>query len=217
MASLNYCTLLSGGVPMWQARSLKSQAGCKRSVLTMDQCTSRLGVGRWALPYPIGLALAAIYTNMSSPVLEVVGHPSQHVINGLQDSYTFFSMSFKCFNSAQTSASSVSSFQNRVGKNCKSCLKDAPTSLKKWKDKFFLVDRRAVPIDMAWRHYDSIVSDPFPKFDKYNAPDVAKLHEVVIALRKPHPILMMAEFLQLPNFKGCKVAAGELLPPALAE
>nr|GFB53954.1 hypothetical protein [Tanacetum cinerariifolium] len=26
----------------------------------------------------------------------------------------------------------------------------------------------------------------------------------------------MAEFLQLPNFKGCEVAAGELLPPGSA-
>ncbi|GKA77579.1 hypothetical protein Tco_0784040, partial [Tanacetum coccineum] len=31
------------------------------------------------------------------------------------------------------------SFQNRAGKDCKPCLKDGPTSLKKWKDKLFLV------------------------------------------------------------------------------
>ncbi|GKC81851.1 hypothetical protein Tco_1137568 [Tanacetum coccineum] len=135
------------------------------------------------------------------------------------------------------------SFQNRVGKKCKPCLKDAPTSLRKWKDKFFLVDRRATPIAMAWRHHDSSVTDPSPKSNEYNASDVAKMREVVIALRKPPPSLLyvaglshvwkhasrafslkdpkgkvvtMAEFLRLPNFKGCKVAAGELLPPGSA-
>ncbi|GKD51836.1 hypothetical protein Tco_1280812 [Tanacetum coccineum] len=33
---------------------------------------------------------------------------------------------------------------DRTGKGCKPCFKDAPMSLKKWKDKFFLVDRRAI-------------------------------------------------------------------------
>ncbi|GKF35800.1 hypothetical protein Tco_0112558 [Tanacetum coccineum] len=87
---------------------------------------------------------------------------------------------------------------------------------------------------MAWRHHDSSVADPFPKPSEYNASDIAKLREVVIALRKPHPsllyvaarafslkdpkwkVLRMAEFLQVPNFKGCKVAAGELLPSGSA-
>ncbi|GJZ83530.1 hypothetical protein Tco_0648703 [Tanacetum coccineum] len=130
------------------------------------------------------------------------------------------------------------SFQNRVGKNYKPYLKDAPTSLKKWKDKILLVDRRVTSFAMAWRHHDSSIADPFPKSNEYNASDVTKLREVVIALRKPHPSLLyvaglshvwkyadrafslkdpkgkvvtMAEFLRLPNFKGCKVAAGELL------
>ncbi|GKA49874.1 hypothetical protein Tco_0742947 [Tanacetum coccineum] len=135
------------------------------------------------------------------------------------------------------------SFQNRFGKNCKPCLKDVPTSLKKWKDNFFLVDRRAAPIAMSWRHHDSSVSDPIPKPDEYNASDVAKLREVVIPLRKPPPsilyvaglsnewkhagrafsikdsngeVITMAEFLRLPDFHGCKVSAGELLPPGSA-
>ncbi|GJS36590.1 tubulin alpha-3 chain [Tanacetum coccineum] len=134
-------------------------------------------------------------------------------------------------------------FQNRAGKDCKPCLKDAPTSLNKWKDKFFLVDRRAAPIAMAWRHHDSSVADPFPKPGEYNASDVAKLREVVISLRRPPlsilyvaglfnvwkhadrafsikdsegKVITMAEFLRLPTFKGCKVAARTLLPPGTA-
>nr|GEX31467.1 hypothetical protein [Tanacetum cinerariifolium] len=117
---------------------------------------------------------------------------------------------------------------------------DAHTSLKKWKDKFFLVDRRAAPIAMAWRHHDSSVADPF---GEYNASNVAKLREVVISLRWPPlsilyvaglsnvwkhadrafsikdlegKVITMAEFLRLPNFKGGKIAVGTLLPPGAA-
>ncbi|GJR72360.1 hypothetical protein Tco_0084725 [Tanacetum coccineum] len=133
--------------------------------------------------------------------------------------------------------------RNRAGKDYKPCLKDSPTSLKKWKDKFFLVDRRAAPIAMAWRHHDSSVADPFPRPSEYNASDVAKLREVVISLRRPPlsilyvaglsnvwkhasrafsikdskgKVITMDEFLRLPNFKGCKVSAGTLLPPGAA-
>ncbi|GJX48818.1 hypothetical protein Tco_0274008, partial [Tanacetum coccineum] len=83
-----------------------------------------------------------------------------------------------------------------------------------------VVDRRAAPIAMAWRHHDSSVADPFPKPDEYNAFDVAKLREVVIALRKPPPTFYMLQLLHgrvltcSTNFpKNCKVAAGALLPP----
>ncbi|GKE84301.1 hypothetical protein Tco_1558043 [Tanacetum coccineum] len=93
---------------------------------------------------------------------------------------------------------------------------------------------------MALRHHDSSISDPIPKPSEYNAPDAAKLREVVISLRKPPPsilyvaglsnvwkyagrafsikdsngkVITMAEFLRLPNYQGCKVSAGDLLPP----
>ncbi|GKE87161.1 hypothetical protein Tco_1564636, partial [Tanacetum coccineum] len=71
---------------------------------------------------------------------------------------------------------------------------------------------------MAWRHHDSSVVNPFPKPSEYNASDVTKLQEVVISLRRPPlsvlyvAVITMAEFLRLPNFKGCKVSAGALLP-----
>ncbi|GJZ64818.1 hypothetical protein Tco_0621514, partial [Tanacetum coccineum] len=82
-----------------------------------------------------------------------------------------------------------------------------------------VVDRRAAPIPMAWRHHDSSVTDPFPKPDEYNASHVAKLREVVIALRKPPPTFYMLQLLpgrvltSSPIFQRCKVAAGALLPP----
>ncbi|GJR52185.1 hypothetical protein Tco_1402706 [Tanacetum coccineum] len=102
---------------------------------------------------------------------------------------------------------------------------------------------RAAPIAMAWRHHDSSVAGPFPRPNEYNESDVAKLREVVISLRRPPlsilyvaglsnvwkhvgrdfsindsegKVITIAEFLRLPNFKGCKVAAETLLPPNTA-
>nr|GEU58448.1 hypothetical protein [Tanacetum cinerariifolium] len=135
------------------------------------------------------------------------------------------------------------SFQSMTGKNCKPCLKDAPTSLKKWKHKFFLVDWRAAPIAMACRHHDSSVANPFPKPSEYNKRDVANLREIAIPLHKPYnnilyavglslvwkeaghvpilkgtngKVLTMAEFLRIPNLYGCKVVVEVLLPPDAA-
>ncbi|GJS02958.1 hypothetical protein Tco_0319466 [Tanacetum coccineum] len=132
------------------------------------------------------------------------------------------------------------SFQNRVGKGLKPCIRGAPTSLKKWKDKFFLIDRRAAPIAMSWRHHDSSVADVLPGPSEYNAADVATLLEVPIQLHKPYnsllyiaglsptwkglgsvpimkgpggEVLTMAEFLRLPDLGACKIVAGALLPP----
>nr|GEV60077.1 hypothetical protein [Tanacetum cinerariifolium] len=99
---------------------------------------------------------------------------------------------------------------NRAEKDCKPCLKDAPTSLKKWNDKFFLVDRRAAPIAMAWRHHESSVADPFPRPDEYNASDHAG--RAFSIKDSEGNVIIMAKFLRLHNFKGCKVAAGTLLP-----
>ncbi|GJR96085.1 hypothetical protein Tco_0268259 [Tanacetum coccineum] len=62
-------------------------------------------------------------------------------------------------------------FLSRVRKNCKPCFKDAPTSLNKWKDKFFLVDRRAAPIVMPWRYHDSRLVDLFPRSGEFSESD----------------------------------------------
>ncbi|GJX92104.1 hypothetical protein Tco_0345430 [Tanacetum coccineum] len=136
------------------------------------------------------------------------------------------------------------SFQNRAGKGCQPCLKGPLYSLKISEQiSFFWIDIEGAPIAMAWRHHDSSVADPFPRSSEYNASDVAKLREVVISLRRlplsilyvaglsnvwkhagrafsirdsEGKVITMAEFLRLPNFKGCKVTAGALLPPSAA-
>ncbi|GJY32607.1 hypothetical protein Tco_0417076 [Tanacetum coccineum] len=42
------------------------------------------------------------------------------------------------------------------------CMDDGPSSMKKWKKKFFLIDRRAIPDYLTWRHSHSCVVDDLP-------------------------------------------------------
>ena len=75
------------------------------------------------------------------------------------------------------------SFESRTGRKARKCFIEVLTGLKFWKEKFFLIDRRAIPDAMAWRHKDSEITDGFPltypedSFDKLSAKPV-KLREV---------------------------------------
>ncbi|GKE14302.1 hypothetical protein Tco_1421879 [Tanacetum coccineum] len=63
------------------------------------------------------------------------------------------------------------------------CMDDGPSSLKKWKDKFFLIDRRSVLDYLTWRHSCSCVSDDLPS-DGYDQNDVQRLRARLIHLRE---------------------------------
>ncbi|GJV81273.1 hypothetical protein Tco_1517143 [Tanacetum coccineum] len=73
-------------------------------------------------------------------------------------------------------------FKVELGKIINVCFKDGPTSLKKWKDKFFLIDRRAAPIAMSWRNHDSSVADLIPLFGEFSESDAERLREVGFAV-----------------------------------
>ncbi|GJT81173.1 hypothetical protein Tco_1055515 [Tanacetum coccineum] len=104
---------------------------------------------------------------------------------------------------------------------------------------------RRLKLRLPWPGDITILVLPtlFHKSNEYNASNVTKLREVVISLHNPPPsllyvaglsnvwkhvghafylkdskgkVLSMAEFLRLPNFKGCKITAGVLLPPGTA-
>ncbi|GKA45555.1 hypothetical protein Tco_0738351, partial [Tanacetum coccineum] len=62
------------------------------------------------------------------------------------------------------------------------------TSLKHWKDRFFLIDRRAIPDAMPWRHQDSSLADP--SATGVRAEDIHRLCENVIDLRPVHPTML---------------------------
>ncbi|GJX43973.1 hypothetical protein Tco_0260649, partial [Tanacetum coccineum] len=63
------------------------------------------------------------------------------------------------------------------------CMDDGPSSLKKWKNKFFLIDRSAILNYLTWRHSCSCVSDDLPT-DGYDRNDVERLCARLIHLRE---------------------------------
>lgn len=74
------------------------------------------------------------------------------------------------------------SFESRTGKRALKCFEEQLSGLKFWKDFFFLIDRRAIPYAMPWRHKDSKISDKFP--EGYSARDAKRIAEKTIILRK---------------------------------
>ncbi|GKB09983.1 hypothetical protein Tco_0843906, partial [Tanacetum coccineum] len=98
------------------------------------------------------------------------------------------------------------SFENKTGGRSKKCFKEVTSSLKGWKKKFFLIDRRAIPDAMPWRHIEIDLRDDFPVH--YNEDDVARLAEFVILLHPP-PLLTMDAYLKLPVWIGTVVSKGD--------
>nr|GEV74338.1 hypothetical protein [Tanacetum cinerariifolium] len=65
------------------------------------------------------------------------------------------------------------------------------SSLKGWKKKFFLINRRAIPDAISWRHIDTDVIDDF--LARYNESDAERLAEHTILLKPPQRLLYMCE------------------------
>ncbi|GKD90659.1 hypothetical protein Tco_1366166 [Tanacetum coccineum] len=109
--------------------------------------------------------------------------------------------------------------------------------MKKWKGRFFFIDRRAIPDAMCWRHHDSDISDPAPK-DGFDEADVVTLTHQPIDIRgipsgllfcaglavtwefpKFYPlfkdpegnVITMSEYLRLPFLSGMTIEAGRAL------
>ena len=82
------------------------------------------------------------------------------------------------------------SFESRTGRRARKCFREVLSGLKHWKSYFFLIDRRAIPDAMAWRHRDSKITDvnDFPLSHPESAAD--RLAEKPILLRKPLPVLL---------------------------
>ncbi|GJY84914.1 hypothetical protein Tco_0498940 [Tanacetum coccineum] len=129
------------------------------------------------------------------------------------------------------------SFENKTGRGTRKCFKEVTMSLKGWKRKFFLLDRRAIPDAMPWRHGDIDLHDDLPA--NYNENDVARLSEFLVPLRPPprhllyvcglttacrHPdlrydikdqdknVISMDTFLKLPTWIETVVSKGDPIP-----
>ncbi|GJW50021.1 hypothetical protein Tco_0091372 [Tanacetum coccineum] len=130
------------------------------------------------------------------------------------------------------------SFEKRAGKDFRGkILNETFSCMKKWKGRFFFIDRRAIPDAMCWRHHDSDISDPAPK-DGFDEDDVIALTNQPIDIRgipsgllfsaglaitwefpKSRPlfkdpegnVVTMSEYLRLPFLSGMTIEAGESL------
>ncbi|GJT60630.1 hypothetical protein Tco_1004163 [Tanacetum coccineum] len=130
------------------------------------------------------------------------------------------------------------SFEKRAGKDFRGkILNETFSCMKKWKGRFFFIDRRAIPDAMCWRHHDSDISDPAPK-DGFDEDDVIALtnqpidirgipsgllFSVGLAITWEFPkfrtlfkdpegnVVTMSEYLGLPFLSGMTIEAGEAL------
>ncbi|GJV84387.1 hypothetical protein Tco_1524285 [Tanacetum coccineum] len=69
------------------------------------------------------------------------------------------------------------SFAKRGG-SAPVCMEVAKSGLKHWKERFFLIDRRAIPFHMPWRHPDSCITDKVPTGFNQDHVDRLKAHVV---------------------------------------
>ncbi|GJU46543.1 hypothetical protein Tco_1203809 [Tanacetum coccineum] len=61
------------------------------------------------------------------------------------------------------------------------CMEVAKSGLKLWKEKYFLIDRRAIPVHMPWRHPDSCITYKVPT--SFNQNHVDRLKDHIMKLR----------------------------------
>ncbi|GJR17114.1 hypothetical protein Tco_0965641 [Tanacetum coccineum] len=72
------------------------------------------------------------------------------------------------------------SFAKRGG-SAPVCMEVTKSGLKQWKEKNFLIDRRAIPFHMPWRHPDSCITDKVPT--SFNQDHVDRLKAHIVKLR----------------------------------
>ncbi|GKE28758.1 hypothetical protein Tco_1444142 [Tanacetum coccineum] len=78
------------------------------------------------------------------------------------------------------------------------CIDDNRSCMKLWKSGFFLIDRRAIPDAMVWRHPDAAIDDPWPAAGSFNMVDVRRLSAHVIKLRDmPEDVLVLSGLSQV--------------------
>ncbi|GJX60107.1 hypothetical protein Tco_0291497 [Tanacetum coccineum] len=72
------------------------------------------------------------------------------------------------------------SFAKRGG-SAPVCMEVTKSGLKQWKENFFLINRRAIPFRMPWRHPDSCITDKIPT--NFNQDHVDRLKAYIVKLR----------------------------------
>ncbi|GJS51314.1 hypothetical protein Tco_0624676 [Tanacetum coccineum] len=105
------------------------------------------------------------------------------------------------------------------------CMDDGPASLKKWKDKYLLIDRRAIPDYLTWRHSCSCVFNDLPT-DGYDQNDVERLRAHLICLREMREGVLVRSGLssvwfnkeyRVPSHTTALAAQGAMIPLPTAD
>ncbi|GKA59218.1 hypothetical protein Tco_0758531 [Tanacetum coccineum] len=102
------------------------------------------------------------------------------------------------------------------------CIDDNRSCMKNWKSGFFLINQRAIPNAMVWRHPDAAIDDPRPAAGSFNMADVCLLSAHVVKPRdmpKEEPYLDVRPTLQrLPFYCTPLATADAVIPePALKD
>ncbi|GKB96656.1 hypothetical protein Tco_0982793 [Tanacetum coccineum] len=84
------------------------------------------------------------------------------------------------------------------------CIDDNRSCMKHWKSGFFLINRRAIPNAMVWRHPNATIDDPRPAAGSFNMADVCRLSAHVIKLRDmPEGVLVLSGLSQVWKNRFC--------------
>lgn len=173
--------------------------GCLPPVLTMDRLPQdAIGI------YEAYLDFSRVRIPFSTFLLQVLNHfrvhLSQLVPIGLTKVILFeiyyrslnfvpYLTLFRLFYTLQKQGHWFS-FARRTGRNGQARIfNETCSSLKHWKDRFFLIDRRAIPDAMPWRHPDSSVSE-LPPFGGYQPEHMDALNSVVVDIHAVHSALL---------------------------
>ncbi|GJS65902.1 hypothetical protein Tco_0680466 [Tanacetum coccineum] len=83
------------------------------------------------------------------------------------------------------------------------CIDDNRSCMKHWKSGFFLIDQRAIPDYMSWRHPNSAINDLKPLVGSFNMEDMRRLSAHVVKLRDmPEGVMGIHDFLCQPEWTG---------------
>ncbi|GJY42088.1 hypothetical protein Tco_0429358 [Tanacetum coccineum] len=84
------------------------------------------------------------------------------------------------------------------------------SGLKQWKEKFFLIDRRAIPFHMPLRHPDSCITDKIPTDFNQDHVDqlkahIMKLRDILEGVRSDNTAMSIHDFLCMPSLEKAMV------------
>nr|GEX15902.1 hypothetical protein [Tanacetum cinerariifolium] len=86
---------------------------------------------------------------------------------------------------------------------------DNRSCMKHWRSGFFLIDRRAIPNAMVWRHPNAAIDDPRPAAGSFNMADVRRLSthcfRVPVEMVGAGAVISIHDFLCLPEWTSAEV------------